>query len=219
MAAGLPAAAGERLDAGLAELGLGLPEATRTALLQYVALLAKWNRAYNLTAVRDPVQMVTRHLLDALAVLPHLPPGRLLDVGSGAGVPGIPLALARPALAVVLLDGSAKRCRFLRQAVAALGLADATVVHSRVEDYRPESPFDVIIARAYAALTVLLEQTEPLLAPGGEVLAMKGLFPEEELADLPGGFRVAEVVPLTVPGLEAARHLVRVVRSDAATGH
>lgn len=216
MAAGLPAAAGERLDAGVAALGLALPEGARDGLLAYVALLAKWNKAYNLTAVRDPVEMVIRHLLDALTVLPHLPPGRVLDVGAGAGVPGIPLALARPSLELVLLDSSAKRTRFLLQAVAALGLDHATVVHSRVEDYRPGSPFDVVIARAYAALDVLLGQVRPLLASGAAVLAMKGLFPEEELAAVPAGFRVAEVVPLTVPGLDAERHLVRVVRDDAA---
>lgn len=199
----------ERLDAGIAALGLELAEGTRKGLLRYIELLARWNRAYNLTAVRDPVEMVPRHLLDALAVLPFLHGGRVVDVGSGAGLPGVPLALAAPERAFTLLDGSGKRTRFLVQAAASLGLDNVTVVHSRAEAYRPGTPFDTVVARAFAPLDRFLAQAGHLVAPDGVVLAMKGAYPEAELAAVPPAFRVVDVRRLEVPGLEADRHLVR----------
>jgi len=199
-----------RLDQGLAALRLELSAAQRTALLAYVALLVKWNKAFNLTAVRDPAQMVTRHLLDSLAVLPHLHGGRIIDIGSGAGLPGIPLAIAAPERQFTLLDSNGKKTRFMTQACVEVGVGNATVVNSRVEDFRPDGLFDTVTARAFAPLASIVAQTRHLLAPAGCVLAMKGAVAAEELAELPTGERV-EVIPLKVPGLEQEqRHLVRI---------
>ena len=196
-----------RLDQGLAALGLALPAPDRERLLAYVRLLAKWNSAYNLTAVRDPLEMVTRHLLDSLVIVPHLHGARVLDVGTGPGLPGIPLAVARPELAFTLLDANAKKTRFVVQAVGELVLKNVEVVQSRVENYRPSRIFDTVVSRAFASIADMLAHARHLCAPGGRFLAMKGAYPEEELEALPAGYDV-EVVPLTVPGLDAARHVV-----------
>jgi 16S rRNA (guanine527-N7)-methyltransferase len=199
----------KKLADGLRAMGLALPEPARAKLLEYLRLLAKWNRAYNLTAVQDPKEMIPRHLLDSLAVLPHLRGPRVLDIGTGAGLPGIPLALAAPALDFTLLDASAKKIRFVRQAVHVLGLANAHPVQARLEAFRPPEKFDTLIARAFAAIPVMLAQAAPLLrrAPPGQMLAMKGARVHEELAALPPGWH-AEVVRLAVPGLEAVRYVV-----------
>jgi len=208
-----------RLDRGLAKLGLELPGAVRDGLIAYVELLAKWNKAYNLTAVREPREMVTRHLLDSLTVVPHLRGERVIDVGTGGGLPGIPLALVFPEREFVLLDANSKKTRFLVQAKAALALENVTVVHSRVEAYRPERPFDAVITRAFASVADILRSSRHLLTPTGEFLAMKGVVPEAELAELPPGFHLLEVVPLTVPGLEREqRHLLRIGRDTTAEG-
>ncbi|MCW8828030.1 MAG: 16S rRNA (guanine(527)-N(7))-methyltransferase RsmG [Gammaproteobacteria bacterium] len=200
-----------KLDAGLERLGLDLPEAVRDGLIAYVELLAKWNRAYNLTAVRDPAEMVTRHLLDSLAVVPHLEGERIIDVGTGGGLPGIPLALVFPERRFVLLDANSKKTRFLIQARAVLGLENVEVVHARVEQYHDERPFDCIITRAFASVTDILTNSRHLLTRNGEFLAMKGVVPDEELAALPQGFCLDEVIPLRVPGLEQEqRHLLRI---------
>lgn len=196
-----------RLDQGLAALGLALPAPDRERLLAYVRLLAKWNSAYNLTAVRDPLGMVTRHLLDSLVIVPHLHGARVLDVGTGPGLPGIPLAVARPELAFTLLDANAKKTRFVVQAVGELALKNVEVVQSRVENYRPSRIFDTVVSRAFASIADMLAHARHLCAPGGRFLAMKGAYPEEELEALPAGYDI-EVVPLTVPGLDAARHVV-----------
>jgi 16S rRNA (guanine527-N7)-methyltransferase len=172
-----------------------------------VRLLAKWNSAYNLTAVRDPLEMVTRHLLDSLVVAPHLYGARVLDVGTGPGLPGIPLAVARPELAFTLLDANAKKTRFVVQAVGELVLKNVEVVQSRVENYRPSRIFDTVVSRAFASIADMLAHARHLCAPGGRFLAMKGAYPEEELKALPDGYDY-EVVPLAVPGLDAARHVV-----------
>ncbi len=204
-----------RLDAGLERLRLELPESVRDGLITYVQLLARWNKAYNLTAVRDPLEMVSRHLLDSLAVVPHFHAKRIIDVGTGGGVPGIPLALVFPDREFVLLDSNSKKTRFLVQARAALGLQNVTVVHSRVEDYLPEQRFDAVITRAFASVADILTGSRHLLEPGGEFLAMKGLVPADELANLPAGFQLEEVIALKVPGLEQEqRHLLRIVVSD-----
>ncbi len=202
------------LTDGLTALGLVLDMEQQEKLLAYVALLYKWNKTYNLTAVRDPLEMVGKHLLDSLAILPHLHGPRILDVGSGAGLPGIPLAIAAPRLELTLLDSNSKKTRFLVQAKGELGLSNLSVVHSRVEQFRPERLFDTVTARAFASLADMLAGTAHLLAPGGCLLAMKGEYPTEELAALPPGVEVREVIALTVPGLQAQRHLVRIVSGN-----
>ena len=208
---------GGDLAAGIAALGLAIDAALQTKLLAYVALLEKWNRTHNLTAIREPERMVTHHLLDALAVLPHLPDRRalrLIDVGSGGGLPGIPLAIARPDWEVTLLDSNRKKTTFLRQVGAELGLANVAIVTARVEDYIPEVAFDVAISRAFAELAAFLAAARHLVRAGGCLVAMKGAYPQAELALLPETLRLAALPTLTVPGLDAERHLVIV---EAAT--
>ena len=199
----------DRLAGGLRELDLALNDDQVTASLTYRDLLVKWNRAFNLTAVRDPGEMIARHLLDSLAVLPHLEAGPTLDVGTGAGLPGIPLAIARPDQAFTLLDGNGKKARFVRQARRELGLDNVEVVHARVEQYR-KAPSQ-IISRAFAALSDMLAVTGPVIAPETRVLAMKATAVERELAELPAGW-TARVEPLAVPGLAETRVLVIIRR-------
>lgn len=197
------------LDDGLAALGLALGPPARAKLLAYLDLLGKWNRVHNLTAVREPERMVVLHLLDSLAVLPHVAgAGTLLDVGTGAGLPGIPLAVARPDLAVTLLDASHKKATFLRQAKAELELGNVEVACERVERWRPARGFDVVVSRAFAELADFVAQAGHLVAPGGAMLAMKGVHPVEEIAKVPPSHRVETVVELHVPALDAQRHLV-----------
>ncbi|HIK75234.1 MAG: 16S rRNA (guanine(527)-N(7))-methyltransferase RsmG [Alcanivorax sp.] len=195
----------DRLAGGLRELGLSLDDAQQQALLAYRDLLVKWNRAYNLTAVRDPGEMIQRHLLDSLSVLAHLDDRDTLDVGTGAGLPGIPLAIARPDLRFVLLDSNGKKTRFVRHARRELGLSNVEVVNTRVEQYR-NAPSQ-IISRAFAALPDMLQALAPLITDGSRVLAMKAAAADQELAGLPDGWR-ARVAPLSVPGLAEARVLV-----------
>jgi len=199
----------ERLARGLGALGIDLDDHQQAALIGYLVLMTRWNRAYNLTAVRDPAEMVTRHLLDSLAVLPHLNGTSLIDVGTGAGLPGIPLAIACPQMQFTLLDASAKRIRFVRQAVMELGLKNVTPVQSRVDAYHPEHGFDVVISRAFAALSDMLVACRHLVSADGRFLAMKGDRVAQELVDLPAGFDVIDVLTLEVPDLAATRKLVR----------
>jgi 16S rRNA (guanine527-N7)-methyltransferase len=201
------------LAAGIAALGLHVDAGVQTKLLAYVALLEKWNRTYNLTAIREPVRMVTHHLLDALATLPHLPQQRalrLIDVGSGGGLPGVPLAIARPDWQVTLLDSNRKKAAFLRQVVAELSLPNVTIVATRVEDYVPEIPFDVAISRAFAPLPTFVAGARHLVGAGGRLAALKGGNPREELAALPAGVEVVALPVLHVPGVDGERHLVMV---------
>lgn len=208
----------QRLLAGLKALELDLDDSTVERLLDYIDLLLRWNAAYNLTAVRDPGEMVTRHLLDSLAVLPYVSGNSLADLGTGAGIPGIPLALARPELGVLLVDSNGKKARFLREAVRHLRLAQVGVAESRVEAV--EGEFDCITARAFATLADMLAWAGHLLKPGGRWLALKGRFPQDELDALPSGFEVEAIHRLDVPGLDAERHLVIIKRShgDVAAG-
>ncbi len=199
-----------RLAGGLAAMGIALDAPAQAKLAAYLRLIDKWNKVHNLTAVREPAQMVVLHLLDSLSVLPHVAGARtLLDVGSGAGLPGIPLAIARPDLAVTLLDSSHKKAAFLRQAKAELALANVEVACERVERWRPPVSFDVVVSRAFAELADFVAQAGHLVAPGGALLAMKGVHPFEEIARLPTSHRVESVVALAVPTLDAQRHLVR----------
>lgn len=200
-----------RLAAGLAALDLPLSGAAIDCLLAYLALIQRWNRIDNLTAVRDPVEMVSRHLLDSLAVLPLLSDADspLLDVGSGAGLPAIPWAIARPDWSITLLDAAAKRVRFLRQAIAELDLRNVTAVQARVQDYQPPTPFATLSCRAYASLAEFWSGSRQLCAPGGRLLALKGAFPDAEAAQLKAsGGALLESHRLTVPGLAAERHLL-----------
>lgn len=199
------------LRAGLA--ALALPGELAPPLLAYLDLLARWNRTYNLTAVRDPREMVSRHLLDSLAMEPFLDGiDSLADLGTGPGLPGIPLAIARPGLRVTLVEANGKKARFLREAVRTLGLANAEVAESRIEALDRPGTFDAITARALATLPQILEFGGHLLAPGGKLLAMKGARPDEEIAALPRGWRLETLHRLKVPGLDGERHLVVVGR-------
>lgn len=203
----------QQLSRGLASLGLDLPPAALEKLLAFAALLGKWNKVYNLTALRDEAQVISHHLLDSLAVLPHLGSAqRLADIGSGGGLPGIPLAIARPALQVALVESNQKKSAFEQQAIIELGLERVSAHCERVEAWQPAEPCDVVISRAFSDLAEFVRLSGHLLAEGGALLAMKGVHPYEEIASLPAGWRVAEVIPLQVPGVEGARHLVRVVR-------
>lgn len=195
-----------KLQEGLQQAAIDLPEQVQLKLLEYLALLQKWNKVHNLTAVRDPEEMVTLHLLDSLSVLPHIKAKRLLDVGSGAGLPGIPLALCLPDLQVTVMDSSHKKASFMRQAKAELGIANLEVVCGRVENYRPEQLFDIVISRAFSDLAEFVALTRHLCAPDAEWLAMKGVYPYDELAQLK--VQPTQVIPLKVPGLQAQRHLV-----------
>jgi 16S rRNA (guanine527-N7)-methyltransferase len=201
-----------RLDQGLD--ALGLERALAAPLLDYLALLLRWNRTYNLTAVRDPDDMVVRHLLDSLAMHPYVQPGALADLGTGPGLPGIPLAIVRPDLRVTLVESNGKKARFLREAVRQLGLGDrARVAESRAEALDEPGAYAQVTARALDTLVGILEVGGHLLAPSGRLLAMKGVNPVEEIAALPAGWTALGVHRLAVPGLEAERHLVEVGRA------
>jgi 16S rRNA (guanine527-N7)-methyltransferase len=204
---------GRRLENGVAEIGLSLGRDERNKLLQYLALLEKWNQVYNLTAIRDREKMISGHLLDCLAVIPYVTGARVLDAGSGAGFPGIPVAVARPDIQVVLLDSNHKKAAFLRQAVADLQLKNATVVCERVETWQAAEKFDCIISRAFAEIAEFITQTDHLLAAGGVFAAMKGVHPFEEIERLPADFHVRQVHAFAVPGLGAQRHLVLIERA------
>jgi 16S rRNA (guanine527-N7)-methyltransferase len=201
------------LVAGAAVLGIALEPAQSERLLDYIELLARWNATYNLTAVRDIDEMVTRHLLDSLAIAPYVRGENLVDLGTGAGLPGIPLAVLDERRAVTLVDSNGKKIRFLREAVRVLGLRNARVEQARAEDLPGQ--FDCVVARAFASLADLLRVGGHLLAPGGVCLAMKGQLAEDEILGLPASFVIEETVPLTVPGLGAARHVVIIRHSNA----
>lgn len=198
-----------QLASGIAALGLELPAQAWDQLLRYLALLQKWNRVYNLTAIREPGRLVTHHLLDCLAAMPHVPgTSTLVDVGSGAGLPGIPLAVARPGQEVTLLDSNHKKGAFLKQVVIECGLENVRIQVGRAEDWSPAPRFDLAISRAYSDLAGFAEACAGLVAPGGTLIAMKGVYPDEELALLPATVVVERVIAIEVPGLQAARHLV-----------
>ena len=206
------------LDKGLATLEINASAEQRAQLLAYVQLLAKWNQAYNLTAVREPREMVSRHLLDSLAVAKHIHSTRLLDVGAGAGIPSIPLAILWPERQLTALDSNGKKTRFMDQARIELGLQNFSVVQSRVEEYQSELPFDGILSRAYASLADFVQSSQHLLAAGGSFWAMKAQLDSAELSALPKPFKVSACLRLQVPDCEAERHLIVIpqVGTDAA---
>jgi 16S rRNA (guanine527-N7)-methyltransferase len=195
-----------RLEQGIAGLGLNLPPQAVPQLLDYQALLERWNGTYNLTAVRDAAEMVTRHLLDSLAVLPFVRGATLADLGTGPGLPGIVLAIAAPGREILLVDSNGKKVRFLREAIRVLKLDGVRAVQSRVEDVQGQ--FDCVTARAFASMADMLGWGGHLLAPDGIWLAMKGKRPDDELSGIPAGFAVRGVHSLAVPGLDAERHLL-----------
>ena len=212
----IPPAARDELEAGLG--ALGLERALSAPLLDYLALLLRWNRAYNLTAIREPGDMVRKHLLDSLAMHASVDAiaargGSLADLGTGAGLPGIPLAIAKPGLRVALVEANGKKARFLREAVRTLGLGNAREAESRIESLDEPGAHDAITARALASLALIVQLGGHLLADGGVLLAMKGIVPDDEIAALPPGWHAADVRPLTVPGVAAERHLVVVARA------
>ena len=205
----------EQLRQGLAEMGIDLPPSAQEKLLAYAALLYKWNKTFSLTALREQEKAVSHHLLDSLAILPHVPDGNLLDVGSGGGMPGIPLAIVRPELSVTLLDSNSKKTAFLRQAAIELALPNISVHCGRVEQYHPPVGYAAITSRAFAELVDFVSLSRHLLAVGGRWLAMKGVWPVEEVARLPNDVSIENILRLQVPGVEGERHLAIMKCADA----
>ncbi len=204
-----------QLAKGVAALGISLSEGSAVRLLQYLELVEKWGKVYNLTSVRKPEEMLSRHLLDSLAVLPHIAGPLVADVGSGAGLPGIPLALARPDWYVVLFESNQKKAVFLQQVRIELGLKNIKVIGERVEGYSPREKFDTVISRAFSNLSIYVQLAGHLCKEGGKggaIVAMKGESPEEELKQIPEQFTVNRIFPVIVPGLNAKRHLVFIKR-------
>jgi len=205
-----------QLREGLRTLRLSLSTAQEQQLVAFQSLLAKWNAIYNLTAIREPERMITHHLLDSLAVLPSLPQReslRMIDVGTGAGLPGIPLAIARPGWQIMLLDSNHKKTAFVQQALIELALSNVTVAAARAEAYQPQESFDVVISRAFADLAEFARLAGHLAKPGGLLVAMKGVHPYEELATLPEPWKALPVERLSVPGLDADRHVVKLLKA------
>ena len=198
-----------RLHLGLQEFeALNLDESQEEALLSYLDLLQRWNKTYNLTAVRDPRRMITRHILDSLAIFEWVGKGRLLDAGTGAGLPGVPLAIAAPELEVTLLDSAGKKVRFLNHVKRELALQNITPIQDRLESYEPDITFDSLVSRAFSDLAAFADAARHLVRPATRLLAMKGRYPDTELRGLPDDVRVDSVEKLRVPGLQEDRHLV-----------
>ncbi|HEX9392859.1 MAG TPA: 16S rRNA (guanine(527)-N(7))-methyltransferase RsmG [Usitatibacteraceae bacterium] len=196
------------LTNGLKELALAISVQQQEKLLEYVGLLCKWNKTYNLTAVREPEKMIGLHILDSLAVLPYLNAVNILDVGTGGGLPGIPLAIARADSSVTMLDSLQKKTTFVRQAITELGLKNAWVVCERVEHYQPLAKFDLVISRAFAELSDFINSAAHTVVDSGRFFAMKGVYPHDEIARLPATHKVEQVIELSVPQIEGKRHLV-----------
>jgi 16S rRNA (guanine527-N7)-methyltransferase len=209
------AAAEQRLIAGMFDLGLEYSADQLARLMQYLALLVKWNQAYNLSAIRDPLEMVTLHLLDSLAVIPYVRAERILDVGSGAGLPGIPLAIFLPSSRITMIDSAGKKMRFVFHVIHELQLTNAEALHARVENLSPVDKFDGIISRAFASIPDFLAVSSHLLTDEGTFWAMKGQNPDAELSAMPKHYIVAGFHPLQLPGLSAERCLVPIKRQAA----
>lgn len=195
------------LESGIAALQLPINAVQINQLVQFIELIAKWNKAYNLTAVRNNQDMARLHILDSLAILPHITGKRVIDIGTGAGLPGIPLAICLPDVEFVLLDSNAKKTRFVQQAILELKLKNVSVLHKRVEDYQPEQGFDIVTTRAFASLPDIVNLTSHLLNANGVLLAMKGHIPSDEIQQFN-----ATVIPITVPDVDAERCLVRITK-------
>ncbi|HEX3057756.1 MAG TPA: 16S rRNA (guanine(527)-N(7))-methyltransferase RsmG [Usitatibacter sp.] len=199
----------EQVGRGLVSMGIAVSPAQRARLAAHLELVAKWNRVHNLTAVRETSQMVVLHLLDSLSILPHLEGARTLaDIGTGPGFPGIPVAIVRDDMTVTLVESSHKKCAFLQQAKTELALGNVAIACERVEQFDPLAKFDAVVSRAFSDLSDFVAQAGHLVAPGGKLVAMKGVYPYDEIARVPSSHRVAQVLELHVPSLEAKRHLV-----------
>lgn len=203
----------QKLEAGIKGLKLDLSTATIDQLMAYLHLLIKWNKAYNLTAVRNPIEMVDKHILDSLSLVPYINQQRNLDVGTGAGLPGMILAIVYPQRDFTLLDTNGKKTRFLVQAKAELKLANVTVENRRVEQWQPEQLFDVVMSRAFSSIEDMVNWSQHLLLPNGSFMLMKGTHPSDELSSLPEGFELLTSEYLNVPGLDGERHLLEIKRS------
>lgn len=200
---------------GIAELGFEVSDEQLGLLKKYVDLLQRWNKTYNLTAIRNRDEMIPAHIFDSLVVAPFIEGKNCLDVGSGAGLPGIPLAIMQPERHFTMLDTNGKKTRFIQQAIIELGLKNANVVQSRVEEWQPESLYDGIISRAFASISDFVNGCQMHLAENGCLYAMKGQFPKDELAWLPAPFKLASSEPLTVPFLTGERHLLKIINTQA----
>jgi len=207
------------LEAGMQQMEVEYSSEQRDMLLAYLQLLMTWNRAYNLTAIRDPREMIKLHLLDSLAVLPHLSGKRLIDVGTGAGLPGIPLAIMCPERDFTLLDSNGKKTRFLFQARCDLGLSNLKEINSRVESHRPEVPYDAVLSRAFTSVADMVNKCSHLLSPEGLFLAMKGKFPQSELSEIGKDYKVNASLTLQVPGVDGERHLIVISRDVQCTSN
>jgi 16S rRNA (guanine527-N7)-methyltransferase len=203
------------LKSALLDNGILLSEEIQEKLLRYLELMQTWNRVFNLTTITQPQEMVYLHIIDSLSILPYLHGKRCLDVGTGAGLPGIPLALANPEIEWVLLDKNNKKTRFLTQTIAELGLqAQVQAAHSRGEDFHPPSCFDSIISRAFGTIQLFAETTGHLLCPSGKLIAMKGRYPQDEMHDLPHPFVVENVIRLEIKGLNVERHIIQLIKEE-----
>ena len=198
---------------GIAELGIEITDAQLDKLKQYVSLLQRWNKTYNLTAIRKPDEMIPAHIFDSLVVAPFIEGKSCLDVGSGAGLPGIPLAIMQPDRHFTMLDTNGKKTRFIQQAIIELGLSNADVTQSRVEEWKPEHRYDAIISRAFSSISDFINGCSMHLAEGGNFYAMKGQFPNDEMAALPAGFILEERHSLQVPFLVGERHLLKIINT------
>lgn len=197
----------DTLNSGTKEIGLTIARALQTKLMDYIELLCKWNAVHNLTAIRDPVAMVKKHLLDSLVLLPYLSAGKIIDVGTGAGLPGIPLAICNPDQTFVLLDSRQKKITFVEHVILSLKVTNASAVCARVERYAAHQ-FELVISRAFASLVEFVVQSQHLCQSGGKLIAMKGVLDPAEVAAIPSAFTVEKIVPVGVPGVIGARHLI-----------
>ena len=207
------------LEAGMQQMEVEYSSEQRDMLLAFLQLLMTWNKAYNLTAIRDPGEMIRLHLLDSLAVLPHISGKRLIDVGTGAGLPGIPLAIMCPERDFTLLDSNGKKTRFLFQARCDLGLSNLKEINSRVENHRPEVPYDAVLSRAFTSVADMVNKCSHLLSPEGLFLAMKGKFPQSELSEVGKDYKVNASHTLQVPGVDGERHLIVISRDVQCTSN
>lgn len=208
-----------RLQTGMAALGLNCGADQLDSLLHYLNMLERWNKAYNLTAIRDPLQMIDLHFLDSLAVLPHIEQSaNIIDVGTGPGLPGIPLSIMCPDKSFTLLDSNGKKTRFLFQAINELGLANVAEVNARVEEFQPAKPYDTVLSRAFSAIPDMLVNCSHLLATQGQFMAMKGKIPESELSQLDKNYKVSDLCRLVIPGVEGERHLVKIIKTNRSPG-